>query len=98
MRSLSYPHIFASACGILLSSAAQADTISPLAFTTQVQSSRVIRGADDPIFAYLYNFAPVGSPATIAQVTAVYGFGNPASLGGYLGPVTATGGATFLHL
>jgi hypothetical protein len=98
MRSFSYPHILAGACSILLSSAAQADPIAPLAFTTQVQSSRVIQGAPDPINAYLYNFAPVGSPATIAQVTAVYGFGNPASLGGYLGPVAATGGATFLTL
>jgi hypothetical protein len=98
VRGLSYPNLLAGACGILLSAAAQADPIAPLAFTTQVQSSRVIQGADDPIYAFLYNFAPVGSPATIAQVTAVYGFGNPASLGGYLGPVTATGGATFLTL
>ncbi|HEV8038901.1 MAG TPA: hypothetical protein VGP62_08570 [Bryobacteraceae bacterium] len=81
-----------------MSSVAQADPIAPLAFTTQVQSSRVIQGAQDPIYAYLYNFAPVGSPATIAQVTAAYGFLNPASLGGYLGPVAATGGATFLTL
>ena len=98
MRSLYYPHILACACGILISPAAQADPIAPLAFTTQVQSSRVIKGADNTIVANLYNLAPVGSPATIAQVTAVYGFGNPASLGGYLGPVTATGGASFLTL
>ena len=98
MRGLSYPHILAGACSIFLSPAAQADPIAPLAFTTQVQSSRVIQGADDPIYAYLYNFAPAGSPATIGQVTAAYGFGSPASLGGYLGPVAATGGATFLTL
>lgn len=98
MRCFSYPHILAGACSILLSPAAQADAIAPLAFTTQVQSARVIQGAQDPIYAYLYNFAPVGSSATIAQVTAAYGFGSPVSLGGYLGPVAATGGATFLTL
>lgn len=43
MRSFSYPHILAGACSMFLSSAAQADQIAPLAFTTQVQSSRVIQ-------------------------------------------------------
>lgn len=83
---------------VFLGYAAHADPIAPLAFTIQVQSPKVIQGADNPITAFLYNFAPVGSPATIAQVTAAIGSGTPASLGGYLGPVNATGGASFLTL
>jgi len=97
MRAHCTPY-WIGACSIFLSCTAQGDPIAPLAFTIQVQSPKVIQGADNPITAFLYNFAPVGSPATIAQVTAAVGFGTPASLGGYLGPVNATGGASFLTL
>jgi hypothetical protein len=63
MRGLSYPHILAGACSIFLSPAAQADPIAPLAFTTQVQSSRVIQGADDPSYAYPLQLCTGGVPS-----------------------------------
>ena len=43
-----------------------------LAMRPAIQYSTVIQGAQDPIYAYVYNDAPTGSDPLIYQVTTTY--------------------------
>jgi hypothetical protein len=76
---------------------AKADT-SQLALSSLIQYSTVIQGAVDPIYAYVYNYAPPGSDAGAYKVTAAYGYEFSSSLGSYMGTKAADGGASYVTL
>jgi hypothetical protein len=66
-----------------------------LAMSSLIQYSKVIQGGQDPIYAYLYNQAPLGSDTASYKVFATYPYGTPYS---YTGTKIADGGASYVTL
>jgi hypothetical protein len=66
-----------------------------LAMSSQVQYSKVIQGAQDPIYAFVYNDAPTGSAAGNYTISSGYSYMSPIS---YIGTETADGGTGFTTL
>jgi hypothetical protein len=70
-----------------------------LALASQIKYSTVIQGATDPVFGFVFNFAPTGSDIGLYSVTGAYGnfYSNPIGTT-YTGSKIADGGATFITL
>jgi hypothetical protein len=99
-RSRSLPLAFLLfACAALAPSLATAAGAAPapaqLAISSLIQYSRVIQGAQDPVYAYVYNQAPPGSDTANFKVFATYPYGTPFS---YTGTKLADGGTSFVTL
>jgi hypothetical protein len=66
-----------------------------LAISSQIQYSRVIQGAQDPVTAFIYNNAPPGSDTASYKVFATFPYGNSTS---YVGTKVADGGVNSVPL
>jgi hypothetical protein len=66
-----------------------------LAMSSQIQYSRVIQGAQDPVTAFIYNNAPPGSDTGNYKVFASFTYGDTRP---YVGTKIADGGANFVTL
>jgi hypothetical protein len=65
-----------------------------LAMSSLIQYSKVIQGAQDPVYAYIYNDATVGSDPLSYKVSTTYPYPSPYSFTGTPGnniPVSVTG-------
>jgi hypothetical protein len=100
MKRFSYLRLLAAAAGTLAMKApARAGPITPFALSLQIQYPTVIQGAMEPIYGFVYNLAPIGSPASNFQVSAGYGAGYTGMFGYYYsGPIPASGGTTYVTL
>jgi hypothetical protein len=99
-RSCSLPLAFLSlTCASIVPSLATAAGVAPapaqLAMSSLIEYSRLIQGAQDPVYAYVYNQAPPGSDTANYKVYATYPYGTPFS---YTGAKLADGGTSFITL
>lgn len=81
--------------GALAAGTARGVAPAQLAIASQVQYSQIIQGAQDPVYAYVYNKAPAGSAAGNYQVSSGYSYMSPIS---YTGTKTADGGTGYVTL
>jgi hypothetical protein len=70
-------------------------SLGQLALSAQIQYSTVIQGGQDPVYAFVYNTSPTGSPAANFRVSGNQSYLSP---GAYSGSKSADGGAGYLTL
>src|SRR6185295_7363499 len=63
---------------------------------SQIQYSRIIQGAQDPVTAFIYNNAPAGSDTASYKVFATFPYGD--SSFSWVGTKVADGGSSFVTL
>jgi hypothetical protein len=88
-------HLASCAAALLCVAQTRAGT-EQLAISSQIQYSRIIQGAQDPVTAFVYNNAPAGSDAASYKVYATFPYGSSASA--YVGTKLADGGSSFVTL
>ncbi len=87
MRSL-----YTAALGFALTCGTHA---SSLLLSSQIQYGTVIQGGVVPVYAFIYNSAPSGTPAVPYQVSGAYGVNYDNSLGTFTGSKAGDNAATF---
>jgi hypothetical protein len=89
-RSLAFVSI---ACVLFIPDTAAHAGPAHLAMSSLIQYSKVIQGAQDPVYAYIYNDATVGSDPLSYKVSTTYPYPSPYS---YTGTKIADGGASYI--